>query len=198
MEMEGRHEAGGFFSRKLETAIAREVKELTHEIRGRRDNKRFLENENKKLKEEFEALKAELSGADTVISSLTNEIQATRERIEGFPESLKKLEAEKEALIEEINRCQSGIKTASRNTKNFMAMKGHLERELMNIINEKSVVLQQLRDMDRGVSMVHQQAAANLPYLKEYDMVLMQLRKVFREMENRMDVSVKFSIKKMS
>jgi len=196
--MEDRREPMRFFSRKPETAIAREIKELTHEIRVRRDNKRFLENENKKLKEEFEALKAALSGADTVISSLTNEIQATRERIEGFPESLKKLEAEKEALIEEINRCQSGIKTASRNIKNFMAMKGHMERELMNIINEKSVVLQQLRDMDRGVSMVHQQVAANLPYLKEYDMVLMQLRKVFREMENRMDVSVKFKMKKLS
>lgn len=197
MEREEKRGPAGFFSAKGDDKTAREIKELTHDVRELRDNKYFLENENKNLRIQLETLKAELSGADMVISSLMTEIQASRARIEGFPESLQELEAKKEGLIVEINRCQSGMKTAIKNIKNFMTMRGHLEGELMDIINEKAIVIKKLRDMQRGVRMVEDQKAQKMPYIKEYDMVLRQLSKVFREVENNMDVSIKFSTKKL-
>ena len=100
----------------------------------------------------METLKAELSGADMVISSLMVEIQASRARIEGFPESLQELEAKKEGLIVEINRCQSGMKTAIKNIKNFMTMRGHLEGELMDIMDQKAIVIKKLRDMQGRIA----------------------------------------------
>ncbi|MBF0558782.1 MAG: hypothetical protein HQL08_08380 [Nitrospirae bacterium] len=197
MESEEKRSLAGFVAAKTEGITAREIKELTQDVRELRDNKYFLENENKKLKGQLETLKAELSGADMVISSLMTEIQAARVRIEGYPESLRELEAKKDGLIVEINRCQAGMKTATKNIKNFLTMRGHLEAELMDIINEKSIVIKKLRDMERGVRMVEDQKIQKMPYIKEYDMVLRQLSKVFREVENNMDVSIKFSTKKM-
>jgi predicted nucleic acid-binding Zn-ribbon protein len=197
MEREEERGTEGLSSAKAEVMTAREIKELTHDVRKLRDNKYFFENENRKLRGRVETLKAELSGADMVISSLTTDILALRARIDGFPDYLWELETKKDGLLVEINRCQSGVKTAANNIKNFLTMRGHLERELMDIINEKAIVLKKLRDMERGVQMVEEQKAEKMPHLKEYDMVLRQLSKVFREVENRMDVSIKFSTKKM-
>ncbi|MBF0507266.1 MAG: hypothetical protein HQL09_10585 [Nitrospirae bacterium] len=176
---------------------AREIKELTHDVRELRDKKYFLENENRNLRVELETLSTSLSGADMAISSLMSEIQAAKDRIEGFPESLQELEAKKEGLIVEINRCQSGMKTATKNIKNFLTMRGKLEGELTDIINEKAIVLKKLRAMERGVNMVEDQKARKMPHIKEYDTVLRQLSRVFREVENNMDLSIKFSTRKM-
>jgi hypothetical protein len=76
-------------------------------------------------------------------------------------------------------------------------MRGKLEGELTDIINEKAIVIKKLRDMERGVHMVEDLKSRKMPHIKEYDMVLRQLSKVFREVENNMDVSIKFSTKKM-
>ena len=198
MESEEKSGPAGFFSAKGDGKTAREIKELAHDVRELRDKKYFLENENRKLRSELEKLKAELSGADMVISSMMTQIQASRARIEGFPESLRQLEAKKDGLIGEINRCQSSMKTATKNIKNFLTMRGKLEGELTDIINEKAIVIKKLRDMERGVHMVEDLKSSKMPHIKEYDMVLRQLSKVFREVENNMDVSIKFSTKKMS
>ncbi|MBF0328592.1 MAG: hypothetical protein HQL10_05505 [Nitrospirae bacterium] len=198
MEKDKENNPKSFFSAKTETATAREIKELTHDVRELRDRKYSVENESKNLSGQLEKLKAEIAGADVVISALKNDIRISRARIEGYPELLAELESKKDALISEINRCQSGIKTTTKNIKNFLTMRGHLERELMNIINEKAIVIKKLRDMENGVRMVANKKSEKMPHLKEYDMFLQQLSKVFREVENRMDVSIKFSTKKMS
>lgn len=197
MERQDWRDLKSFFSKKKEPEVVREIRELTDELRILRQKKCFAEEEQKKISEKVESVKSELSGADAVIAALMNEIQATRTLLGEYPALLRDAAARKDALIDDINKCQSGIRTASRNTKNFSAMKGHLERELMDIINEKSVVMKKLRDIERGVTMVQQEAATKLPFLREYDMVLRQLHTVFREMENRMDVSVKFTMKRL-
>lgn len=197
MAKEEKRGVPGFFSAKGDDVMAREIKELTHEVREMRDKKYYLENENRNLKSRIETLKAELSGADLVISSMMTEIEASKARIEGYPESLQELEAKKDALTMEINRCQAGIKTATKNIKNFLTMRSKLEGELTDIINEKAIVLKKLRDMERGVHMVEDRKARMMPHIKECDSVLRQLSKVFREVENNMDVSIKFSTKKM-
>jgi chromosome segregation ATPase len=198
MEKDKEPDTAKLSAAKAESVTARDIKELTHDVRELRDRKYSVENESKHFSAQVEKLKAELAGADVVISSLKNDIKVSRTRIEEYPEILKELEAKKEALIGEINRCQSGIKTTTRNIKNFLTMRGHLERELMEIINEKAIVIKKLRDMEDGVRMVASKKEEKMPHLKEYDMFLQQLSKVFREVENRMDVSIKFSTKKMS
>jgi chromosome segregation ATPase len=198
MKKQERENGAGPGSARAEDMTAREIKDLTHDVRELRDKKYLLENEGNSFRGQVETLKAELAGSDMVLSSLRTDIQLSRARNEGFPEALEELAAKKEELITEINRCQSGIKTATKNIKNFLTMRSHLEGELMNIINEKAIVIKKLRDMERGVNMVTDQKAQKLPYLKEYDLVLRQLSKVFREVENHMDVSIKFSTKKMS
>jgi chromosome segregation ATPase len=190
-------QAAGFSSAKEESLMASEIKELTHDLRELRDRKSFLQEENKNLKEQLETLKARLSGADMVISSLMTDIQTSRVRIDAAPESLRELESKKEGLIEEINRCQSGIKTSAKNIKNFLTMRGHLEGELMDIINEKAIVIKKLRDTVKEVQVIEEQKAQKVPYLKECDLVLRQMSRVFREVENKMDVSIKFSTKKI-
>lgn len=182
---------------KEESIIAREIKDLTQDMLELRVNKHALEKENRELGAQVEALKARLSGADMVMDSLRTDINNSRAQIEKAPESLKDLEAKKDGLIEEINRCQSGIKTATKNIKNFLSMRSHLESELMDIVNEKALVLKKLQDTMKNVSQVEEQKAQKLPYLKECDMVLRQMSKTFREVENSMDVSIKFSTKRL-
>lgn len=182
---------------KQESLTAHEIKELTHDLRELRDRKTVLQNESRNLKGQLETLKARLSGADKVIASLRLDIQTSRVRIDAAPDSLQELEEKKDGLIEEINRCQSGIKTATKNIKNFLSMRGHLEGELMDIINEKAIVIKKLRDTVKEVQLIEEQKAQKLPYLKECDIVLRQLSRAFREVENRMDVSIKFSSKKI-
>lgn len=67
----------------------------------------------------------------------------------------------------------------------------------MDIINEKAIVLKKLRDTVKEVSQVEERKAEKLPYLKECDMVLRQMARTFREVENNMDVSIKFSTKRL-
>lgn len=196
MEREEKRGAG-LASAKEESITAREIKELTQDMLELRVNKHALEKENKELKTQVETLKARLSGADMVMASLNTDINNSKAQIAQAPESLKELEAKKDGLIEEINRCQSGIKTATKNIKNFLTMRGHLEGELMDIINEKAIVLKKLRDTVKEVNQVEERKAEKLPYLKECDMVLRQMARTFREVENSMDVSIKFSTKRL-
>ncbi len=188
----------GIFSAKADSQAARQIKELTKELKDLRSQRHQLEKDNKELSDRVAQLKSEIAGAEAIAEAFQAEIRASKARIEELPKRLKELEASKEVLIAEINQCQAGIKTAMNNIKNFLAMRARLESELMDIINEKAVVLKKLKDMQQGIRSVELQKEQKAPHLKEYDLVLRQLSRAFKEVENRFDISIKFSTKKFA
>ncbi|HIJ60886.1 MAG TPA: hypothetical protein HPP56_09815 [Nitrospirae bacterium] len=172
-----------------------EIKELVNELKELRARKQQLINDNAKLLNRLDTIKSEIEGAKLVAQTMTREIELTKEKIENYPKELDSLEVKKEELIEDINRCQVSMKTATRNIKNFLNMRSHLEDELLSIINEKAVFIKKLKDVETGVNILAEQRQQKAPEIKQYDMVLRQLSRVFKEAENKIDVSIKFSTK---
>lgn len=194
-KMDGVFSIPGVFFPRGKRIKSQEIKDLVNELKELRAKKHQLITENSKLTNKLDTIKSEIEGADIVAEALKREIETTKQKIESYPSILENLEDTKELLVDEINKCQVSMKTATKNIKNFLNMRSHLEDELLSIVNEKAVYIKKLKDMETGVNILAEQRHQRAPEIKQYDMVLRQLSKVFKEAENKMDVSIKFANK---
>ncbi|MBF0321184.1 MAG: hypothetical protein HQL01_15430 [Nitrospirae bacterium] len=189
MEPEG---AAAKPSEETDVEIYNEIKELIHAMRQLRDSKASLLEEAKGFIEQTESLNAELKGMDIVISTTTSDIQSNEYRSKGFLDSIERLSSDRERLIEDINSLQFSIKGITGDVNNCLTLKRHLEEELSDINKEKALVLNKLKGMEVGVSEIAKKKAEKLPHLKTFDVVLKSIHNELKEIENRMDVSLKF------
>ncbi len=194
-KMEGVFSIPGVFLPRGKRIKSQEIKDLVNELKELRAKKHQLISENAKLTNKLDSIKSEIDGACIVAEALNREIDSTKQKIQRYPSTLEALEDTKEQLIDEINKCQVSMKTATKNIKNFLNMRSHLEDELLSIVNEKAVYIKKLKDMETGVNILSEQRHQKAPEIKQYDMVLRQLSRVFKEAENKMDLSIKFANK---
>jgi chromosome segregation ATPase len=188
-------ESGDITARPAEETDAElynEIKELIHAMRQLRDTRVSLEGEAGSLREECDSLNAELKGMDIVIAATASDIQSNDYRSKGFLDSIERLSAAKERLTEDVNNLQFSVKGVTGDVNNCLTLKRHLEEELSDIDNEKALVMNKLKGMEDGVGEIAKKKAEKLPHLKTFDVVLKSIHNELKEIENRMDVSLKF------
>lgn len=193
--MEGVLSIPGVFISRGKRIKSQEIKDLVNEIKELKARKQQLITENAKLTHRLDTIKSEIEGSKLVAETMQREIETAKTKLENYPAILESLEDKKEQLIDEINKCQVSMKTAMKNIKNFLNMRSHLEDELLSIVNEKAVYIKKLKEMQTGVNILTEQRRQQAPEIKQYNMVLQQLSRVFKEAENKMDVSIKFATK---
>ncbi|MEO5361428.1 MAG: hypothetical protein H7843_13445 [Nitrospirota bacterium] len=179
-------------AKETDVELYNEIKELIRTVRQLKETKAALMDESKGLKDNIEALNSELRGMDIVISVTESETKSNEYRSKGFLDSIERLAGKKEQLIDDINGLQFSIKGVTGDVNNCLTLKGHLEEELSDINKEKALVINKLKGMEDGVSEISKKKAEKLPHLKTFDVVLKSIHNELKEIENRMDVSLKF------
>ncbi|MBF0555578.1 MAG: hypothetical protein HQK96_13650 [Nitrospirae bacterium] len=177
---------------ETDVELYNEIKELIRTLRQLKETKSSLQEAAAALRYDMEALNSELKGMDIVIAATTSDIQSNEYRSKGFMDSIERLTGEKERLIDDINRLQFSTKGVTGDVNNCLTLKGHLEEEFSDIYKEKAIVMNKLKGMEDGVSEISKRKAEKLPHLKTFDVVLKSIHNELKEIENRMDVSLKF------
>ncbi|MBF0564247.1 MAG: hypothetical protein HQK89_03295 [Nitrospirae bacterium] len=188
MEKEQFRETG-----KTDFNVYAEIKELIVELQQMRNAKAQLVPEKEKLKTRVDRLKSELIGMDVVISSTEKDIEANESRINDFGNSLRNQDEMKERLLDEINLLQLNIRTVTDDINNCLAIEAHLDRDLLDISGERTLIVNKLKKMEEGVKSVVMEKMHKLPHLKQYNSLLKKVQKAFKEVENKMDVTLKFT-----
>ncbi|MBF0457590.1 MAG: hypothetical protein HQK99_06820 [Nitrospirae bacterium] len=179
-------------TKETDAELYNEIKELIRSMRQLKETKATLESEAAALRNDMDAMDSELKGMDIVIAATTGDIQSNEYRSQAFMDSIGRLSGTKERLIEDIHGLQFSIKGITGDVSNCLTLKGHLEEELTDINKEKALVMNKLKGMEDGVSEISKKKAEKLPHLKTFDVVLKSIHNELKEIENRMDVSLKF------
>ncbi|MBF0465238.1 MAG: hypothetical protein HQK94_09175 [Nitrospirae bacterium] len=178
---------------QTDTETYDEIKGLIAELRQMRNTKGALLSEKETLEAKANDLKSELNGIDIVISSTAKDMDTNSSKAESFDNSIKSMEKEKGFLIDEINRLQLNVNAVTDDINNCLTLKAHLEQELIDIGDEKTLIVNKLKDIEEGVKTIVMEKAHKLPYFKQYDYLLKKVHMSFREMENKMYVSLKLN-----
>ena len=97
--------------------------------------------------------------------------------------------SKKDLLIQEINELHLKIKAAKEDDNTIAKLIDTQKDELHDIMAQKTVVTKRLNDIQTGIKKISRDKELRVPHLKEYDSVLKQLYTVFKEAQNRMEVS---------
>ncbi|MBF0488175.1 MAG: hypothetical protein HQK98_08450 [Nitrospirae bacterium] len=177
---------------ETDVELYNEIKELIRTLRQLKETKSSLRDGTTALRYDIDALNSELKGMDIVIAATTTDVQSNEYRSKSFMDSIERLTDERERLIDDINGLQFSIKGVTGDVNNCLTLKGHLEEELSDINKEKTIVMNKLKGMEDGISEISKKKAEKLPHLKTFDVVLKSIHNELKEIENRMDVSLKF------
>ncbi|MBF0515902.1 MAG: hypothetical protein HQK97_02120 [Nitrospirae bacterium] len=179
---------------KTETDVElyNEIKDLIRTVRQLKQTKAALQGQASDLKKDIDELNSQLKGMDIVVAATEADIKSNEYRSKGFLDSIERLRGGKEQLIDDINGLAFSIKGVTGDVNNCLTLKGHLEEELSDINKEKALVINKLKGMEDGVSEISKKKAEKLPHLKTFDVVLKSIHNELKEIENRMDVSLKF------
>jgi chromosome segregation ATPase len=166
--------------------IVDELREL-HELQN---TKTFLEAENRRLKNEIEALTAELEGINIAMSSAEAYMASYEGRRKKCAENIERLRPKRDMLTAEISDLSLKIKASREDKESTSNLSNMLKDELYDIEGEKRVVLKRLNDIKTGLQQISSDRDVKLPHLKWYDVMLKQIHNVFMETQNRMEVSL--------
>jgi hypothetical protein len=90
----------------------------------------------------------------------------------------------------EANNLHLQIKATREDQESSSNLKDSLKDELNDIQGEKTMVIKRLNDIKTGLEKISGDKDVKLPHLKGYDSVLKQTYNVFKETQNRMEVSL--------
>jgi len=171
--------------------IYEEIRGILSEMQELKNTRHSLKAENQELHEKKKTLQSELDGIDIVIPSLKEDIESIENRINECYRNIEDLKVTVEQEIEEINELQRSIRIITEDHKKCSILRSHLVVEFENIINERAILLKQLKEIEGGVKILSGKKIGKMPYLRGYDAFLKQVYMVFRETENRMNVALK-------
>jgi chromosome segregation ATPase len=176
---------------KSDAGITREIRDISSEIRDKKNTKAFLESENRRYIQGIDALKAEIAGMDIMVLNLEKDIEAGKPGIDGFQGSVQRLEEKRESLMDDVNGLMIGIKSVTEDVTNCNSMRRLLQEELDDIKTERNIITSRLKTIESELKKIQEKKALEYPYLKSFDLLLKRMRNAAREVENRMDVSMK-------
>ncbi|MBW1675564.1 MAG: hypothetical protein JRF30_03335 [Deltaproteobacteria bacterium] len=162
-----------------------------NELRELENVKELLGAENESYKKEIEKLTAEIEEINISVLS-AGELRASyEERRKEYYGNIEKLKSENESLIGDISNIKLKIKADRDDEEAVLSLRDSLIDELNNMKNEKDLIVRRLDDLKKGIREICTDEERNLPHLKEYDEMLKKAYNVFKEVENRMEVSLK-------
>ena len=180
------------------TTTNEEYGEILNELREFRElenMKAFLQKENAELKGQIEFLTGELEGTNIAISTAKADMVSCATRTKKSSENIDELESKRDILIAEINDFRLQIKAVGEDEESSSMLEDSLQNELNDILGEKAVVTKRFDDIKTGLQKISGDKAVKLPHLKGYDSALKQIRNVFQETQNRMEVSLMLRLK---
>ena len=160
------------------------------ELRELENMKTFLEVENGKLKTQIELLTGQLEGLNIAISSTEASLVSLEKRVKRSSKNVEDLESKRDLLMAEANNLHLQIKATREDQESSSNLKDSLKDELHDIQGEKTMVIKRLNDIKTGLEKISGDKDVKLPHLKGYDSVLKQTYNVFKETQNRMEVSL--------
>jgi chromosome segregation ATPase len=161
------------------------------ELRELENMREFLQEENRKYRDQIEVFSRELEGVDISISANQACIAAYEEKREQFYEKFEKLTAKKEALTAAINQIHLQIKAAREDEQSTTILIKNLKLELDEISTEKAIIGKRLGNVRSGIERISQDKETRLPHLQGYGDLYRQVRTVLKDAENRMEVTLK-------
>ncbi len=160
------------------------------ELRELENMKTFLEVENSRLKTQIELLTGQLEGINIAISSTEASLVSLEKRVKRSSKNVEDLESKRDLLMAEANNLHLQIKATREDQESSSNLKDSLKDELNDIQGEKTMVIKRLNDIKTGLEKISGDKDVKLPHLKGYDSVLKQTYNVFKETQNRMEVSL--------
>ena len=159
------------------------------EVRELENMKAFLLMENGRLKSRIESLAGELEGINVAVSLVEADLALYETRITECSENIEMLDLQRNDLIEEISNLHLQLKAASEDEAASANLEMSLRDELAEIQGEREVVIKRLNDIKKGLQRISSHQSVTLPHLKGYKTTLKQIYNIFRESQNRMEVS---------
>ena len=160
------------------------------ELRELENMKTFLEVENGKLKSQIELLTGQLEGINIAISSTEASLELFEKKRKRSSKNIEDLESKRDLLTAEANNLHLQIKAAREDQESSSDLKDSLKDELNDIEGEKIILMKRLNDIRIGLQRISSDRNLKLPHLKSYKSVLKQTCNVFKEIQNRMEVSL--------
>jgi chromosome segregation ATPase len=160
------------------------------ELRELENMKTFLEVENGKLKSQIELLTGQLEGINIAISSTEASLELFEKKRKRSSKNIEDLESKRDLLTAETNNLHLQIKATREDEESSSDLKDSLKDELNDIEGEKAMVIKRLNDIRTGLQRISSDKNVKLPHLKSYGSVLKQTCNVFKEVQNRMEVSL--------
>jgi chromosome segregation ATPase len=164
--------------------------DAVRELEELKRTKLFLEAENNRLKAQANNLTGELDGIDIAISSAQAYITSYESRKKICTDNIEKLNDRKEALINDINALLLKVTAAREDRESTATINETLTNELNEIVDEKSIVVNRLSAISKGLKEISVNKGQRLPNLKWYDAILKKIYVEFVEAQNRMEVSM--------
>nr|MBF0220753.1 hypothetical protein [Desulfobulbaceae bacterium] len=172
-----------------------ELLRTLHELKSMRSQ---LIAENEQYKEEIQSLASILETAGLAITSSDETINAYKEKRDAQLEQIEKLSFERNRLADSINQNRLKLKAVQNDTNSSSVMIETMERELENIENEKAAMQKRLISVGDGISEISAQKKDRLPDVMGQDKILKKMYRIFKEAEDRMEVSIHLSGTKTS
>ena len=160
------------------------------ELRELENMKTFLEVENGRLKSQIEFLTGQLEGINIAISSTEASLELFEKKRKRSSKTREDLESKRDLLTAEANNLHLQIKAAREDEESSSDLKDSLKDELNDIEGEKIILIKRLNDIRTGLQRISSDRNLKLPHLKSYKSVLKQTCNVFKEIQNRMEVSL--------
>ncbi len=160
------------------------------ELRELENMKTFLEVENGRLKSQIEFLTGQFEGINIAISSTEASLELFEKKVKRSSKNIEDLESKRDLLTAEANNLHLQIKAAREDEESSSNLKDSLKDELNDIEGEKAMVIKRLNDIRTGLQRISSDRNDKLPHLKSYGSVLKQTCNVFKEVQNRMEVSL--------
>ncbi len=166
------------------------MNDAVRELEELKRTKLFLEAENNRLKALANNLTGELDGIDIAISSAQAYMTSYESRKKICTDNIEKLSERKEALINDINALLLKTIAAREDRESTATINETLTNEFNEIVDEKSIVVNRLSAISKGLKEISVNKGQRLPNLKWYDAILKKIYVEFVEAQNRMEVSM--------
>ena len=175
---------------RINDAMYDEMVDELREFRELENMQAFLLMENGRLKSRIESLAGELEGINVAVSLVEADLALYETRITDCSENIEVLDLKRNELVEEISNLHLQIKAASEDEESSANLEMSLRDELAEIEGERAVVIKRLNDIKTGLQRISNHKAMKLPHLKGYKTTLKQIYNIFKESQNRMEVSL--------
>ena len=157
-----------------------------------------LEEKRRRLKKENEAsanrareLSSEIERIESAMAATREDMEATEKRIGEYPDKIERLKSKSEILVAKLNNIKLRVMRSEEDEESTRLLRKTLTEEYESLRSEKAVLMERNREMEEALDEISIERDKNLPRLKEYDGILRKARKVFYDIESRMEVSLK-------